>query len=105
MLGRVALKEGNIEEAKHYLFKAGKTPGSPQLNSAGPSFGLACKLLEKGEKSAVLEYLDLVGKFWANPENIDSFNYNSLRVAQEHAEKLSKWKNEIMKGNNPWDKK
>jgi hypothetical protein len=32
-LGRVALRDGDIEQAKHYLIEAGKTPGSPQLNS------------------------------------------------------------------------
>ncbi len=105
ILGRVALKKGNIEKTKHYLLEAGKTPGSPQLNSFGPSFTLAHELLEKGEKITVLEYLDLIGKFWANPENVNPSNHNRVRIAQEHAEKLSKWKNEIIKGKNPWGKK
>ena len=105
ILGRVALKKGNIEKAKYYLLEAGKTPGSPQLNSFGPSFILARELLEKGGKSTVLEYLDLVSKFWANSENVNPSNHNAVRVAQEHAEELSKWKNEIINGKNPWGKK
>ena len=62
-LGRLALRDGDIEQAKHYLIEAGKTPGSPQLNSFGPNMLLAKELLEKGE-TAVLEYLDLCAKFW-----------------------------------------
>jgi len=63
-LGRLALRSGDIEQAKHYLIEAGKTPGSPQLNSFGPNMLLAKELLERGEKAAVLQYLDLCGKFW-----------------------------------------
>ena len=37
VLGRLALEAGDIEQAKHYLIEAGKTPGSPQLNSFGPN--------------------------------------------------------------------
>ncbi len=103
VLGRVALQEGDLKTAKIYLLKSAKTPGSPQLKSFGPNFSLARELLEKGEKSAVLEYLDMVGKFWANPENVDRSNHNSVRVVQEHAEQLSKWKNEIIKGKIPQD--
>jgi len=38
------LKEGKVEDAKHYLLEAGKTPGSPQLNSFGPDMSLAEEL-------------------------------------------------------------
>ncbi|HEY3243592.1 MAG TPA: RNA polymerase subunit sigma-24 [Phycisphaerae bacterium] len=64
VLGRVALAEGKIEEAEKFLLKAGKTPGSPQLNSFGPNMLLAKELLEKGRKEAVIEYLRLCGRFW-----------------------------------------
>ena len=63
-LGRLALRDGDIEQAKHYLIEAGRTPGSPQLNSFGPNMLLAKELLETGETAAVLEYLDLCAKFW-----------------------------------------
>lgn len=64
VLGRVALRKDDIEKAEHYLLLAGKTPGSPQLNSFGPNMLLALELLKKGRSEAVIEYLKLCGKFW-----------------------------------------
>jgi tetratricopeptide (TPR) repeat protein len=64
VLGRIALAKGDIEAAKKYLIEAGKTPGSPQLNSFGPNMTLAKELLEKKETQAVLNYFELCGKFW-----------------------------------------
>ena len=46
------------------MLKAGATPGSPQLDSFGPSMTLAKELLEKGERQAVIEYFQLCAKFW-----------------------------------------
>lgn len=63
-LGRLALKAGDVEKAKQYLIAAGKTPGSPQLNSFGPNMALAKELLEKGQRDVVLEYFQLCAKFW-----------------------------------------
>ncbi len=63
-LGRLALRNGDVEKANQYLLEAGKTPGSPQLNSFGPNMVLAKELLERGEKKAVLQYFDLCNKFW-----------------------------------------
>lgn len=63
-LGRVALRKGDIEEAKNQLILAGKTPGSPQLDSFGPNMMLAKELLEIGEKETVLKYLELCEEFW-----------------------------------------
>jgi len=64
LLGRVALKSGNVEKAKAYLMAAGKTPGSPELNFSGPDTTLAKELLEKGEREAVIEYFQLCANFW-----------------------------------------
>jgi hypothetical protein len=64
VLGRVAVKEGHIEEAKHLLLEAGKSPGSPQMNTFGPNMSLAKDLLEKKERDVVLEYFELCRKFW-----------------------------------------
>ena len=64
VLGRLALKAGNIDQAKEYLMKAGNTPGSPQLNSFGPTMTLAKELIEHGEHQTVLEYFKLCGNFW-----------------------------------------
>lgn len=64
ILGRIALEYGQLEKAKKYLLEAGKTPGSPQLNSFGPNMTLARELLEKGERDIVITYFQLCGKFW-----------------------------------------
>lgn len=63
-LGRVALRKNDIEEAKRQLLLAGKTPGSPQLDTFGPNMVLAKELLEKGEIDTVIMYLDLCEAFW-----------------------------------------
>jgi tetratricopeptide (TPR) repeat protein len=64
ILGRIALQRGDIAGAKEDLLAAGQTPGSPQLDSFGPNMTLAKELLEKGERDAVLTYLQSCGKFW-----------------------------------------
>ena len=67
ILGQIALSDGNVDEAKSRLLRAGKTTGSPQLNSFGPNMLLAKELLERGETEVVLEYFELCKKFWASP--------------------------------------
>jgi len=84
VLGLVALKEGKIEEAKKSLLAAGKTPGSPQLNSFGPNMLLAKGLLEAGEKDTVVEYLDLCAKFW-----------------RPKSSRVDEWKSDITAGQMP----
>ena len=68
ILGRVALIEDDDERAKRHLLRAGRTPGSPALNSFGPNMGLALELLERNEREVVLEYFDLCSKFWQRSE-------------------------------------
>lgn len=67
ILGRIALLDGDIDEAKSRLLLAGKTDGSPQLKSFGPNMQLAKELLERGETEVVLEYFELCKKFWTSP--------------------------------------
>ena len=64
VLGRVALAAGNLEAAHTELLEAGRTHGSPQLNSFGPNMVLAKGLLATGEAHAVREYFDLCRNFW-----------------------------------------
>ena len=64
VLGRLALRDGNIEEAEALLVKAGKSPGSPQMDSFGPNMSLAQDLLAAGHSAAVLEYFKLCEAFW-----------------------------------------
>jgi len=66
VLGRLALKSGNVDAAKERLIAAGNSPGSPQMDSFGPNMTLAKDLLVKGEKAVVVEYFKLCKKFWAS---------------------------------------
>ncbi len=84
LLGRIALAQGDGKEAAAQLIASGKTPGSPQLNSFGPSMSLASELLGKGERKAVVEYLDLCAKFWSSGRS-----------------KMPDWKSQIEKGETP----
>jgi hypothetical protein len=68
ILGRIALTKDDVEEAKSRLLLAGKTTGSPQLNSFGPNMVLAKELLERGETEVVLEYFALCAEFWKSPQ-------------------------------------
>lgn len=84
VLGHIAIKAGDVSEAKRFLLEAGKTSGSPQLNSFGPNMELAQQLLEKGEREAVLQYFDLCAKFWRDREG-----------------KLGEWKTIVYEGKVP----
>ena len=84
VLGRIALASGNVTEAKRLLLDAGKSPGSPQLNSFGPNMLLAKELLAKGEREAVIEYFDLCAIFWKPQDG-----------------RLSAWKALVIKGDTP----
>lgn len=84
ILGQIALSDGNVDEAKSRLLLAGKTTGSPQLNSFGPNMLLAKELLERGETEVVLEYFELCKKFWASPNR-----------------KLEQWADDVKSKRNP----
>ena len=84
ILGRLALREGDIERAKQYLIASGKTNGAATLNSFGPSMILAQELLERGESETVLRYFDLCGKFW-----------------KRGSETLKKWSQQVHSGEAP----
>lgn len=64
VLGRIALAEDDVARAKEHLLAAAGVEGSPVLGSFGPNMALAKELLERGEREAVLEYLDLCARFW-----------------------------------------
>jgi len=61
VLGRLALRDGNIAAAKAFLLEAGKSTGSPQMNSFGPNLSLAKDLLQKGEKEVVIKTIHVNG--------------------------------------------
>lgn len=64
VLGRLALRLRKVEEAREHLLAAGRTPGSPQLNSYGPDLALAKALFAAGERETVAVYLRLCSRFW-----------------------------------------
>ena len=86
ILGRIALREGNVEEAKNRLIAAATTPGAPTLNSFGPNMALAKELLEQGERDIVFKYFFLCSNFW------------DTERAQE---KMTMWRDEIKEGEIP----
>jgi len=63
-LGRVALKRGQIETAEAELLAAGRTPGSPQLNTFGPNMTLASELIRAGKRETVIAYFRECRAFW-----------------------------------------
>ncbi len=73
VLGRVAVSQGRIADAKRYLVAAGKHGGSPVLSSFGPSMSLARDLLKKGQRDAVLQYLAECRSFWKGDGAIDGW--------------------------------
>jgi hypothetical protein len=97
-LGRAALREGDKKAAAEFLKKAGATPGSPQLNSFGPDWILAREMIEAGETQAVLDYLDLVEKFWVSRKNPKS---PAAKLADSHQQKLDQWRAEVREGKLP----
>ena len=84
VLGRIALRQGHVDEAKRCLIEAGKAPGSPARNTFAPNMSLAKELLENGEREVVLQYLELCRRFWTDDSG-----------------KLDKWKKEIKAGKTP----
>jgi hypothetical protein len=64
-LGCLAVADGDIAEASGRLLSAAGTPGSPVLGSFGPDMTLARALLERGEHSVVLLFLEKCHEFWS----------------------------------------
>ena len=62
-LGRIAVREGRMDDAKRHLIESVRTPSGRQMDY-GPNLSLANDLLEKGERQAVLDYFALCKKFW-----------------------------------------
>ena len=93
LLGRIYVKQQNLEAASEHLLLAGETPGSPQLRAFGPNMLLAKELLEfGGKREIVLAYLERCGEFWGKgPDGINEFAIS----------RLAQWKREIQSGEIP----
>ena len=64
VLGLVSLKSRDVVAAADYLLRAGKSTGSPQLDTFGPELDLANELLQLGKVDAVKSYLKDIKSFW-----------------------------------------
>ena len=64
IMGRIALRSGDLPEARQHLIQAGQSEGSPVLGSFGPNMMLAKELLEKGERDTVIQYFQECASFW-----------------------------------------
>lgn len=64
VLGRVALARDDVPGTCIHLAAAGATPGGPALNTFGPDLVLAAALLARGERAAVVAYLEACKAFW-----------------------------------------
>jgi hypothetical protein len=64
VLGRIALRDGDVQLAKEYLLKAAGTPGGGSMSTVGPRMMLAQALLVRGERDVVLDYLEKIKASW-----------------------------------------
>lgn len=62
--GLISLRSGDVDAAAKYLLEAGKSTGSPQLDTFGPQLDLANLLLKRGKAEAVKSYLQGIKSFW-----------------------------------------
>ncbi len=86
ILGRVALKNGDIKQAKIHLAKSASVSGSAVLSSFGPNMELAQELLDRKEIESVLHYLERCELFWSSGKD-----------------RITKWRSEIEAGGTPKD--
>lgn len=84
VLGRIALQQGDVEDAATHLVKAGAIDGNPHLDTFGPNMMLAKELLERGDSKPVLAYFESCGKFWKSDDG-----------------KLGQWRSDVIAGKTP----
>jgi tetratricopeptide (TPR) repeat protein len=64
ILGRVALRSGDLTSAKQYLLDSSGPESGKEMSLSGPTMVLAKELLEQGEHDAVLQYLQNCLQLW-----------------------------------------
>ena len=85
VLGRLALREGDMAQAEAHLLAMGRVSGSPVLDTFGPNMQLAQDLLKQGDRPTVLLYFDECAKFWTF----------------DHEKSLNTWKAQVSQGKTP----
>lgn len=95
VLGRVALRAGDMTSAKAYLLKSATMPEAA-MSEAGPPMLLAQALLDRGENEVVLQYLESMKRTWkSGAVKIDAW---IAGIRQRKSEKL----NRVGPSNNFW---
>jgi hypothetical protein len=64
LLGRIALREDDVDRARAHLILAGEAGGKGLFAFFGPNLRLAIDLLARGESEVVIRYLTLCRAFW-----------------------------------------
>lgn len=88
IFGRIALRKGDMKEARAQLLASAHVSATPVLASFGPNMMLAKEMLNKGESKTVLGYFKLCGSFWAYPD-------------KKPHEELLNWTKEVQAGQTP----
>src|SRR5262249_46521360 len=70
ILGRIALRSGDVAEAKQYLLASSGPEAAADVSLSGPTMVLAKELLERGERDVVLEYVQNCESLWPRGENV-----------------------------------
>ena len=81
-LGILALESGDLTAARAYLLAAGRSPGSPQLDTFGPSLELAREMLKRREFTVVQTYFESVATFWSMDDGLLQKWISQLRQGQ-----------------------
>ena len=79
LLGRVALRTDDTESAKQYLLDSSKPDAARYVGVSGPTMVLAKELLDKGERDAVVQYLENCLALWPRGEDVLTFWINEIR--------------------------
>ncbi len=78
VLGRVALAQGKLEEAKSQLLQSAELRAPPGFASS-PYMGLAQELADAGARTTVIEFLERWRAYWPNDGGSISHNIKLLR--------------------------
>jgi tetratricopeptide (TPR) repeat protein len=70
ILGRTALRSGDIAGAKQYLLDSSGPLAEKDVSISGPTLVLAKELLQHGEREVVLQYLDNCLSLWPRGEGV-----------------------------------
>jgi len=70
ILGRVALRGGDMAGAKRYLLDSANPQAARDIALSGPTLVLAKELIEHGEREAVLQYLENCLPLWTSGKSV-----------------------------------